>query len=159
MSRLPIPGGDDGSWGGILNDFLGKEHNADGTQKTLPITKGGTGAIDAATARSSLGAVANTDSRLSDARTPLAHKNTHATGGTDALAPVDIGAVDGSDSRLSDQRTPLDGSVTDAKITAGGLSPGKVAGTAVITTDSRLEVVPTAVDLWWRSWCDLLRRR
>lgn len=93
MSRLPIPGGDDGTWGNVLNDFLAQEHNADGTQKTLPITKGGTGATDALTALSKLGAVPTTDSRLYDARTPLAHKSTHATGGTDALAPVDIGAV------------------------------------------------------------------
>ena len=35
MSRLPIPGGDDGTWGNILNDFLGVEHNADGTLKNF----------------------------------------------------------------------------------------------------------------------------
>ncbi|NTW61825.1 DNRLRE domain-containing protein [Candidatus Saccharibacteria bacterium] len=33
MSRLPTPGGDAGSWGTILNDFLSVEHNADGTLK------------------------------------------------------------------------------------------------------------------------------
>lgn len=33
MARLPKPGGDDGNWGHILNDFLGVEHNADGTLK------------------------------------------------------------------------------------------------------------------------------
>ncbi len=33
MSRLPIPGSDDGSWGGVLNDFLAQEHNSDGTLK------------------------------------------------------------------------------------------------------------------------------
>jgi hypothetical protein len=33
MSRLPIPGDDDGIWGSILNDFLEVEHNADGTLK------------------------------------------------------------------------------------------------------------------------------
>lgn len=32
----------------------------------------------------------------------------------------------------------LDGTVTDAKIVAGGLSPSKITGTAVITTDARL---------------------
>lgn len=32
------------------------------------------------------------DSRLSDSRTPLAHKTSHATGGSDALTAADIGA-------------------------------------------------------------------
>lgn len=31
MSRLPVPGADSGTWGGILNDFLLKEHFADGS--------------------------------------------------------------------------------------------------------------------------------
>lgn len=33
------------------------------------------------------------DARLSNARTPTAHKSTHKTGGTDALTPADIGAA------------------------------------------------------------------
>jgi len=35
MSRLPTPGGDDGTWGGILNDFLNQEHNPDGSLKNV----------------------------------------------------------------------------------------------------------------------------
>lgn len=31
MARLPDPGKDDGVWGGVLNDFLSVEHNADGS--------------------------------------------------------------------------------------------------------------------------------
>lgn len=31
--RLPVPGGDDGNWGDILNQFLEVEHNANGTLK------------------------------------------------------------------------------------------------------------------------------
>jgi hypothetical protein len=33
MARLPNPGGDDGTWGDILNDYLSVEHNSDGTAK------------------------------------------------------------------------------------------------------------------------------
>ena len=34
MARLPTPGGDNNTWGTILNDFLSVEHNSDGTLKT-----------------------------------------------------------------------------------------------------------------------------
>ena len=35
VARLPTPGGDDGNWGEILNDFLSQTHNADGSLKLL----------------------------------------------------------------------------------------------------------------------------
>lgn len=31
MARLPTPGGDDGNWGTILNEYLEAEHKADGS--------------------------------------------------------------------------------------------------------------------------------
>ena len=34
MARLPVPGGDDGSWGTILNDFLTQSLNSDGSLKS-----------------------------------------------------------------------------------------------------------------------------
>jgi len=59
VARLPIPGGDDGVWGDILNNYLSIEHNSDGTQKTLGITKGGTGGTTALAARTNLGIRSN----------------------------------------------------------------------------------------------------
>lgn len=41
MARLPTPGGDDGSWGSVLNDFLDQAHNTDGTLKTSAISAAG----------------------------------------------------------------------------------------------------------------------
>jgi hypothetical protein len=47
---------------------------------------------------------------------------------------------------LSDARTPTDGSVTDAKIVAGGLSTTAITGTAVVTNDVRLTDQRTPLD-------------
>jgi hypothetical protein len=33
MTRLPVPGSDDGTWGQVLNDYLELEHNPDGTHR------------------------------------------------------------------------------------------------------------------------------
>ncbi len=41
MSRLPIPGGDDGNWGDILNDFLSQSLNGDGTLKSSSLASAG----------------------------------------------------------------------------------------------------------------------
>lgn len=39
MARLPIPGGDTGNWGKILNDFLSQAHDADGALKDTSIAE------------------------------------------------------------------------------------------------------------------------
>ena len=41
MSRLPIPGSDDGTWGTVLNDFLQVAHNSDGTLQTTALRTAG----------------------------------------------------------------------------------------------------------------------
>ncbi|OGL32437.1 hypothetical protein A3E76_00060 [Candidatus Saccharibacteria bacterium RIFCSPHIGHO2_12_FULL_44_22] len=38
MARLPQPGGDNGNWGDILNDYLNQSHKADGTIKDNAVT-------------------------------------------------------------------------------------------------------------------------
>src|SRR3989338_5196869 len=39
MARLPKPGGDNGNWGDILNDYLSQAHETDGTLKDIPQAK------------------------------------------------------------------------------------------------------------------------
>lgn len=41
MARLPQPGGDDNTWGNILNDFLSQAHNTDGSLKSAAVTAAG----------------------------------------------------------------------------------------------------------------------
>jgi hypothetical protein len=43
MSRLPTPGGDDNTWGDILNDFLDQSHNPDGSLKSAAVSNAGAG--------------------------------------------------------------------------------------------------------------------
>jgi hypothetical protein len=80
--------------------------------------------------------------------TPSTHASTHATGGTDAIAPSDIGAepaftkntahnknfgtaegtvCEGDDSRLSDARTPVSHNHAASEITSGTLHDDRIA--------------------------------
>jgi hypothetical protein len=64
-----------------------------GTTANLPLKTGTNGVVEAGSFGTSAGSFCEgNDARLSDARTALAHKSSHSTGGTDALAPSDIGA-------------------------------------------------------------------
>lgn len=63
--------------------------------------------------------VRNDDSRNTDARTPVAHKTSHAVGGSDVLSPADIGAaISGHAHDLSGYQ-PLDADLT----ALAGLTP------------------------------------
>ena len=71
--------------------------------------------------------VKSDDVRLSDARTPKPHKDSHKTGGADALAPADIGAAPASHTSVAATASVL-----------GHVKLGKVAGTACEGNDARL---------------------
>ncbi len=60
MARLPIPGGDDGNWGQVLNDFLDVSHASDGTLKSSAVTNAGAASDSAVVHNTGAEAVAGT---------------------------------------------------------------------------------------------------
>ena len=156
MARLPTPGADEGIWGDVLNDYLTVEHNGDGTLKKAGDIVAAQNAADAAQADADAAqldadaaqAAADSKAAKSANLSDLANVGTARTNlGLGTAATRDVASsgdasstqvVKGDDTRLSDNRTPSDGSVSTAKITAGGIAPSAITGTGVITSDSRL---------------------
>ena len=85
MPRLPNPGSDNNQWGDILNDFLGVEHNSDGTLKS-------TGSLAAKESTANKGAATGYPSLDSSAKVPIAQLPTGTTAST---------VVIGNDSRVT----------------------------------------------------------
>lgn len=95
-----------------------------------------TGFGDAATKNvgtSAATVAAGDDPRFTDARTPINHKATHSTGGSDALVASDIGAAAASHTHPSSDITGLGNAATK--------NTGTTAGTVAIGDDSRFAKV------------------
>lgn len=125
MARLPSPGGDSNQWGDILNDFLNTEHNSDGTQKTLAISKGGTSATSASDARDNLG-LGNVDNTAdadkpvsSDTQTALDNEAQTRATNDDALE-VRIDTIENDTMTIDGTKTFSSRIVAPAGIEIGG---------------------------------------
>lgn len=98
MSRLPVPGSDDGVWGDVLNDFLSVEHNADGSLKVAG-TLASKADDSAVVHRTGAEAVAGTKTFSSPpvVPTPVAASDAASKGYVDAAdaasASLQIGAI------------------------------------------------------------------
>ncbi len=95
------------------------------------------------------------DARLSNARTPTAHKATHKTGGTDALTPADIGAVPTTVQVIAGTGLSGGGSLTANRTLT--VKYGTGAGTACQGNDARVTASEAfrlsmiGVPRYWRS--------
>lgn len=109
MARLPKPGGDDGSWGNILNEFLAVEHNTDGSLKNV--------------ARPS-DIPTNTSVQTVNSKTP--------TGGDVTLTATDVSAIPASQKGAASGVASLD---SGTKLTAAQL-PSNVIVKSVSSSDT-----------------------
>jgi hypothetical protein len=102
----------------------GPPGDGEGSGTASAITFEPAGTIAASNVQAAIEELDN-DDRMSNARTPSAHKSSHASGGSDALTPSDIGAqpagsyVTTSDSRLTDSREWSAETVSQAEAEAG----------------------------------------
>ena len=153
MARLPTPGGDNGNWGTILNDYLEQAHKSDGTLKDNAVTANtiapnsvtnaaiATDAVNAtniadgsvtetllaSAVQTKLNQIAPTWSTLSGKPSVV------AAGGTQAQARASIGALSSADvsssAPIASRYRPLQGmNATITSTISSGLSP---AGTAI----------------------------
>lgn len=140
MSRLPIAGQDDGTWGDILNDFLGVELHADGTLKIRTDGTLSTYALDAAVVHAA-GAETVTGAKTFAASpvVPTPTLPTHAAtkGYVDSAVPAAAANATTTAPGLVQLAGDLGGSGTTATapvITAGAITAGKIASGVITDT-------------------------
>ena len=109
-----------GGGGGGVTDHNALTGRSTPDQHPIGAVTGLQGALD--------GKVSTSDQRLSDARTPTAHKVSHATGGTDPLTAADIGAAP-----VSHVHGAAD--ITSGVIAAARLGTGTADSTTVLHGD------------------------
>lgn len=142
MTRLPTPGGDNDTWGNILNDFLGVEHNADGTLKKAADITQAKAKADSAVQPGDLATVATTGSYTDLTNKPAAATIPDAT--TTSKGAVQLaGDLGGS----NDAAAPVisSGAITDAKVSAtAAIAQSKIANlTADLAAKANTTDIPT----------------
>ena len=96
MARLPTPGSDTGSWGGILNDFLGVSLNSDGSIKNGAVSPSQLSGSPSLSAGSTIGWNGSAFTATSGTVTVTRDGNGAITAVTDGISTVDQITRDGN---------------------------------------------------------------
>lgn len=122
-SRLPVPGGDNGQWGLILNDFLSQAHNSDGTLMGTAVSAAG---AEMTTNKGAANGYASLDS---GGKVPTAQLPTSADATTTSKGIVQLA---GDLSGTAAAPTIATGAVTSAKIADGTIVNADISTSAAI---------------------------
>ena len=136
MARLPTPGGDDGNWGVILNDYLLQAHNNDGTIKDGSIAEA---QLDASV-RSKINTIASGSGTDLSVTTSTATVVVASNTGADATLPAATTSAAGV--LTAADKTKLDGiaaSATANSTDATLLNRANHTGTQAIATVAGLD--------------------
>lgn len=131
-TRLPSPGGDDGQWGALLNDFLNVEHNADGTLKKAGDISTALSQANAKYAKPS-GGIPKAD-LSSSVQASLDNADAVVGGSYPDATTSSNGAVRLAGDLGGTAAAPViaTGAVTGAKIASGAITDSNINGSAAI---------------------------
>ncbi len=122
MTRLPVPGADDGDWGAILNDFLLQSHNADGSLKPSAVSAGGAATDSMVVHTTGAESISGTKTFQSSPVVPAPTLGSHATTKTYVDGVAGAGAPDASTSTKGIVQLAGDLSGTATSPTVPGLA-------------------------------------
>lgn len=138
MARLPTPGADNGTWGSILNDFLGQAHSSTGALKSDSVGSDQiqTSAVSEAKLDSAVQAklnasvVSSVNTRTGDVTLTKADVNLANVDNTsDAAKPISTATQTALNAKANTADLGAKVLLID---TAGDLPPGTPAGTVVV---------------------------
>jgi hypothetical protein len=151
MARQPVPGGDDGTWGGILNDYLDQAHNPDGTLKNSAITAAGGAADNAVVHTTGTESVAGVKTFTSSPVVPTPTVSIQAANKSYVDATASAGAPDASAGtkglvQLAGDLAGTGSAAAAPVISAGAITTAKLA-TGAVTTSEIANGTITATDI------------
>lgn len=134
MARLPTIGGDNGTWGQILNDFLSVSHNSDGTLTSSAVTDAGAASDAAVVHNTGAETVAGTKTFSSSPVVPSPSLGSQAANKTYVDSVASSGAPDATTSTkgILQLAGDLAGTATSPQIAAGVIVDADVNASAAI---------------------------